>query len=105
MSLLRRHRAVRDVPEGDVITKTEPEVDAESGVVSTVGETDQPTGENPTPEPETVAEPEGDAEEPGVVVTPDGVEHVGVLPASAAIPPADDDEPQPEARRRSRSAR
>ena len=41
MSLLRRHRAVRDVPEGDVITESEQETDAEPGTRSTKGKPKQ----------------------------------------------------------------
>jgi hypothetical protein len=66
VSLLRRHRAVRDVPEGDVITQTEPEIDAKPAKRSTKGKSDQPTGENPTPARETATggkpEPKGDDE-------------------------------------------
>ncbi len=53
MSLLRRHRALRDIPLGDVITQTEPEIDAKPAKRSTKGKSDQPTGENPTPARET----------------------------------------------------
>ncbi len=65
MSLLRRHRTLRDIPEGDVITQTEPEIDAKPAKRSTKGKSDQPTGENPTPARETPTggkpQPEGDA--------------------------------------------
>lgn len=57
MSLLRRHRTLRDVPEGDVITKTEPEIDAEGDTRSAKGKTDQPTGENPKPARESATKP------------------------------------------------
>lgn len=61
MSLLRRHRDLRDVPDGDVITQTEPEIDAKPHKRSTKGKSDQPTGENPTPGRET---PTGGKPEP-----------------------------------------
>ncbi len=65
MSLLRRHRTLRDVPEGDVITQTEPEIDAKPAKRSTKGKSQQPTGENPTPARETPPggkpQPEDDA--------------------------------------------
>jgi hypothetical protein len=66
VSMLRRHRALRDVPEGDVITQTEPEIDAKPAKRSTKGKSDQPTGENPTPARETATggkpAPKGDDE-------------------------------------------
>jgi hypothetical protein len=64
--MLRRHRALRDVPDGDVITQTEPEIDATPHKRSTKGKSDQPTGENPTPARETATggkpEPKDDDE-------------------------------------------
>ena len=63
MSLLRRHRDLRDVPEGDVISKTEPEIDAAGDTRSTKGKTDQPTGENPKPARESATKPKPKADD------------------------------------------
>lgn len=51
--VMNRHRKLRDLPDGDVVTKTLPGTDAEPDKVSSKGKRDKPTGENPTPKTET----------------------------------------------------